>query len=167
MFHSSFLFQHYSLPPSPDASPLYSLFLLSPLCPLYLFYFLSVSGEQSPSLLLVPGPSRHCNQTPGISSGPTLAGRHDADKTLELLLRLLQCCSFGRNPLLPSESWILMGFAKEKQWEVQQGYRHPPGAKGWNTHWMATNGSSKWHTFCLRVCRWCLSTGSVAILERQ
>lgn len=45
-------------------------------------YFLSASGEQSPSLLLLPGPIRHCNQTPGISSGPTLAGWRTADKTL-------------------------------------------------------------------------------------
>lgn len=69
-------------------------------------YFLSASCAQSPSLLLVPGPSWHCHQTPGISSRPTLAGRRDANKTLWLLLRLLECYSFGRNRLLPSESWI-------------------------------------------------------------
>lgn len=78
-------------------------------------YFLSASGPQSPSLLLVPGPSWHCNQTPGISSRPTLAGRNDTNKTPWLLLRLLECYSVGRNLLLPLERWILMGFAREKQ----------------------------------------------------
>lgn len=58
---------------------------LCPPCPLAVLYmalFLPSHGEQSPSLLLVPGPSRHCNHTPGISSVPTIAGRHDAETTL-------------------------------------------------------------------------------------
>lgn len=96
-------------------APLHAIpvFSLSFLC----LYFLSASCGQSQSVLLVPGSSLHCNQTPGISSRPTLAGRRGADKTPWLLLRPLQCCSFGRSPLL--RALDSDGFAKEKSNESE------------------------------------------------
>lgn len=45
-------------------------------------YLPSAFCGQSPRLLLVPGSGLPCNQTPGISGGATLTGRHNADKTL-------------------------------------------------------------------------------------
>lgn len=50
----------------PCVPPVLSLSFLS-------LYFHSASSGPPPSLLLVPGSSLHCNQTPGISSRPTLA----------------------------------------------------------------------------------------------
>lgn len=185
LIHSCILFSHSLVPPRsvdvtnarsfsqhvpslfPSPSPLYSLFLLSSPCPFYLFisslpvvsshqacYYCQVqSGTVIRPLELAAGPhwqagaplTKHYSYYWGCCNVAALAG-------------------ICRSPQRPGSWWA---FAEEKQWEVKRERRHPPGAKGWNRHCMATNGSSEWHTLFLWGCRWCLSTGSVAILERQ
>lgn len=80
-------------------------------CPRSVLYisFLFASGEQSPSLLLVPGPSRRSNQSPGISSGPTLAGGHNADKNTIVIIEAAAMLQLWQGSAAPLGAWDLDG----------------------------------------------------------